>query len=346
MKKWMKDNMAVKARVLSANKGGLMIQIEGLSAFMPVSQLNPEHYPRVAGGDKNRILEKLREIIGKDLEVKIIDANEKEEKLIVSEKAVWEDAQKAVLESYKIGDVVEGEVSALTSFGAFVRFGQDLEGLVHISEIAPGRIRNLRDYVTEGKKIVCKVLNINHQGNIDLSLRRVPLTISISKMNDYKQEEKAEKLLEQIGKELKMDLKKVYDEIGYKAIEKYGGLYPFLQSIVDKGKNIIEELKPNQKLAELIFNTVKEKIKPIQVSVSGILNLRTYSSKGVEDITNILSNAKDHHVKVSYLGAPKYKLEVISRDYKTAENMLKGFLDIINGLAKKLDCEIDFAKND
>ena len=246
------------------------------------------------------------------------------------------------------GELVICTVKRILYHSVFVSIDEyiNIEGMVHISEIAPGRIRNLRDYVTEGKKIVCKVLNINHQGNIDLSLRRVPLTISISKMNDYKQEEKAEKLLEQIGKELKMDLKKVYDEIGYKAIEKYGGLYPFLQSIVDKGKNIIEELKPNQKLAELIFNTVKEKIKPIQVSVSGILNLRTYSSKGVEDITNILSNAKDHHVKVSYLGAPKYKLEVISRDYKTAENMLKGFLDIINGLAKKLDCEIDFAKND
>jgi len=112
MKKIMKDGLTIKAKVLSANKGGLMIKVDALMSFMPVSQLSPEHYPRVTGGDKNRILDKLQEIIGHDLEVKIIDVDEKEEKLIVSERAVWEDAQKAVLESYKVGDTVERKAFA------------------------------------------------------------------------------------------------------------------------------------------------------------------------------------------------------------------------------------------
>ena len=145
MKKLMKDGLTLKAKVVSANKGGLMMQVEALAGFMPVSQLNPDHYPRVAGGDKSRILEKLREMIGQELEVKIIDVDEKEEKLIASERAVWEDAQKAVLESYKVGDVVDGVISALTSFGAFIKFGEGLEGLVHISEIAWQRIDHPRD---------------------------------------------------------------------------------------------------------------------------------------------------------------------------------------------------------
>ncbi len=172
MKKWMKDNLTVKAKVISANKGGLMIQVEGLSAFMPVSQLNPEHYPRVAGGDKNRILEKLRELINKELEVKIIDTDEKEEKLIVSEKAVWEDTQKAVLESYKVGDMIEGEVSALTSFGAFVKFGQDLEGLIHISEIAWQRIDHPKDILKVGDKVNAQIIQLD-KSKIYLSIKRL-----------------------------------------------------------------------------------------------------------------------------------------------------------------------------
>jgi len=171
-KKWMKEGLAVKSRILSANKGGLMIQMEALNAFMPVSQLSPEHYPRVAGGDKGRILEKLRELIGKTFEVKVIDVNEKEEKLIVSEKAVWEDSQKAVLDSYKIGDQLEGEISALTSFGAFVKFGTNLEGLVHISEIAWRRIDHPRDVLKVGDQVTAQIIQLDGS-KIYLSIKRL-----------------------------------------------------------------------------------------------------------------------------------------------------------------------------
>jgi small subunit ribosomal protein S1 len=172
VKKWMQDNITIKGKVLAANKGGLMMQVEGLAGFMPVSQLNPDHYPRVMGGDKNRILEKLRELMNKELEVKVIDVNEKEEKLIVSEKAVWEDAQKTVLESYKVGDTVEGEISALTSFGAFVKFGQDLEGLVHISEIAWQRIDHPKDILKVGDKVKAQIIQLD-RSKIYLSIKRL-----------------------------------------------------------------------------------------------------------------------------------------------------------------------------
>ncbi|MBI2443911.1 MAG: 30S ribosomal protein S1 [Candidatus Magasanikbacteria bacterium] len=161
----------VKARVLGANKGGLMIQLAALPAFMPVSQLSPEHYPRVAGGDKNKILERLRELIGSEIEVKVIDANEAEEKLIVSERAVWEESQRAVLESYQVGNVVEGEITALTPFGAFVRFGNGLEGLVHISEIAWQRIDHPRDVLTIGQTVKAQIIQLD-RAKIYLSIKR------------------------------------------------------------------------------------------------------------------------------------------------------------------------------
>jgi small subunit ribosomal protein S1 len=172
MIKLMKDGVTIKGKVVSANKGGLMMQVEALAGFMPVSQLNPDHYPRVMGGDKNRILDKLRELVGQELEVKVIDVDEKEEKLIVSERAVWEDSQKAVLESYKVGDVVNGEISALTSFGAFIKFGEGLEGLVHISEIAWQRIDHPKDVVKVGDKVKAQIIQLDHS-KIYLSIKRL-----------------------------------------------------------------------------------------------------------------------------------------------------------------------------
>jgi ribosomal protein S1 len=172
MKKWMKDSLTLKAKVQGANKGGLMLQVEALPAFMPVSQLSPDNYPRVAGGDKNRILEKLREMIGREIEVKLIDVDEKEEKVIASERAVWEDSQKAVLESYKVGDVIDGEVSALTTFGAFMKFGQGLEGLIHISEIAWQRIDHPKDVLKVGDKVKAQIIQLDHS-KIYLSMKRI-----------------------------------------------------------------------------------------------------------------------------------------------------------------------------
>jgi len=172
VKEMEKEDVTVKGKVLSANKGGLMMKVDALRGFMPVSQLSPDNYPRVSGGDKQRILEKLQYLIGQDLDVKVIDANDKEEKLIVSEKAVWEDAQKAVLDSYNVGDKVEGEVGALTSFGAFVKFGNGLEGLVHISEIAWKRIDHPRDVLKVGDKVEAQIIQLD-KSKIYLSIKRL-----------------------------------------------------------------------------------------------------------------------------------------------------------------------------
>src|SRR3989338_1648080 len=165
-------SLVVTGKIIQANKGGLMIQIDALTAFMPVSQLAPEHYPRVPGGDKNRILEHLQQLVVQGVQVKVIDANQKENKIIVSEKAVWEDEQKAVLESYKIGDVVEGEISALTSFGAFLKFGQGLEGLIHISEIVWQRIDHPKDVLKIGQRVKAQIIDLN-KSKIYLSMKRL-----------------------------------------------------------------------------------------------------------------------------------------------------------------------------
>ncbi|MDD2807684.1 MAG: S1 RNA-binding domain-containing protein [Patescibacteria group bacterium] len=163
----------VKALIVDANKGGLMVKVGKIPGFLPVSQLMPEHYPRVPGGDKNRILERLKSYIGQEFDVKLIDVTEGEEKLIVSEKAGWEEKQKDVIASYKVGDVVEGKVTAVTDFGVFIEFGKDkLEGLVHISELAWQRIDNPTDFVKVGDKIKAEIINVEGS-KIFLSMKKL-----------------------------------------------------------------------------------------------------------------------------------------------------------------------------
>lgn len=161
----------VDVKITEANKGGLIVRVNHVTGFLPVSQLSPDHYPRVTGGDKNKIFEKLKSYVGSTFSVKVIDANEPEEKLIVSEKSVWEERQKSVIAQYRVGATVEGEVTALADFGAFVRFGS-LEGLVHISEIAWQRIDHPRDILKIGQKVDAEIIGIEGS-KIFLSMKKL-----------------------------------------------------------------------------------------------------------------------------------------------------------------------------
>ncbi|KHO53345.1 MAG: translation initiation factor 2 subunit 1 [archaeon GW2011_AR18] len=247
----------------------------------------------------------------------------------------------------EIDEIVICTVKRVLYHSVFVNIDEyeNAEGMIHISEIAPGRIRNIRDYVVEEKKVVCKVLNITEKGDLDLSLRRVSTTQMVNKLNDYKKEEKAEKLLEQIGKELNFNLKKVYEDIGIKAIERYGSLNNLFNAILEKGKDAVTELKGNEKLSEQIYKVVKEKIKPIQITVSYILNIRSYAENGVDTVRNILTDAEKQGTEIMYLGAPKYKISTTSTDVKKADTLLKKIIEKIEESSKRLSIEFSYAKN-
>src|SRR6185503_18379168 len=119
--------------IKEANKGGLILEWQGIQGFLPASQLKAEHYPRVADGDKDRILEELRKLVGERITVSIISASPKEGKLIFSEKGASDKEKKELIERYQVGDAVDGEVTGMMDFGVFVKLEEGLEGLVHIS---------------------------------------------------------------------------------------------------------------------------------------------------------------------------------------------------------------------
>lgn len=162
----------VEAKIIDANKGGLMVKIGNVEGFLPVSQLTVEHYPRVEGGDKNRILERLKTYMNDVFKVKVITVKEADEKLIVSEKMAWEKEQNKLLSQYGVGDSVEGIITGVVDFGAFVEFGEGLEGLVHISELAWQRIDNPRDIVKVGDRIKAKIIAID-DGRVSLSVKQL-----------------------------------------------------------------------------------------------------------------------------------------------------------------------------
>lgn len=174
----------VESKVLKANKGGLILEIDGIQAFMPVSQLSGEHYPRVEGGDTQKILQQLQKLVGKELKVRVIDLDPEENKLIVSEKATQEKEIEKIIKKYKIGDIVEGEVTGIVDFGVFIKF-DSLEGLVHISELAYQLIENPHDIVEIGEKVKAKIIEID-KDKISLSIKALKKNPWEKVRNKYK----------------------------------------------------------------------------------------------------------------------------------------------------------------
>lgn len=161
----------VEINAYDANRGGLLIEMEGIRGFLPVSQLAAEHYPRVSGADKDEILQKLNALVNIPLRVRILDANRKENKLIFSEKEAVKDDMQSRLTELKVGDVVEGVVTGVIDFGAFVNV-KGIEGLIHISEISWERVEDPRDYVKNGQEVTAKIIAID-KDRLSLSLKQM-----------------------------------------------------------------------------------------------------------------------------------------------------------------------------
>jgi small subunit ribosomal protein S1 len=160
--------------VSDANKGGLIINWQGISGFLPASQLAAEHYPRVGDGDKDRIFAELKKLIGKTIPVQIITASAKEQKLIFSEKGSTSHAQAESVEKYSVGDTLDGVVTGATDFGVFVKIEEGLEGLVHISEMDWGLVENPKARFKMGEKVKVKVIEVK-DGKVSLSIKALTI---------------------------------------------------------------------------------------------------------------------------------------------------------------------------
>ena len=170
LEKKMEEGEIITTKILEANKGGLMVKINGMVGFLPASQLTSDHYPRVSDGDKNKILSLLMQMVNTNVKVKIIGLDKEEGKLIVSEKATKEEEEKEKVSKLEVGNVVEGEISGIVDFGVFVKFNDSLEGLVHISELAWKLIDDPSKLFNVGQKVKCKIIGIDNS-RISLSIK-------------------------------------------------------------------------------------------------------------------------------------------------------------------------------
>lgn len=180
-----KSGDPVSIKITDANKGGLIADVGGILGFLPVSQLAPAHYPRVSGGDKDEILNRLRRFIGQEVPVKVINCEKETSKLIFSEKAVKAFEVKQKIDKFAVGDKVKGKITGIVDFGLFVSIDPEIEALVHISEISWSRVSDLHKLFKVGDEIETMVISVD-DGRVSLSLKRLLPDPWVKAASNYK----------------------------------------------------------------------------------------------------------------------------------------------------------------
>jgi|SRR3989338_535694 len=239
----------ISVKISGANSGGLVAPINDIKAFLPVSQLTTEHYPRVDNGDRGKILEELKKMVGQELKVKIIDFNPRTDKLIISERETASQNIKALLDNYKAGDVVDGIISGVANFGAFMRFTDNpqIEGLIHISELDHRLIENPKEIVKVDDAVKAKILEIK-DGRVTLSLKALKADPWEKVGEKYKAEQEIEGRIARFnpfGAFVSLD----EDIQGLIHVSEFGGVEEMKKQI-EEGKSYlfkIDSVKPAEK---------------------------------------------------------------------------------------------------
>lgn len=215
-------------------------------------------------------------------------------------------------------------VTSVQHHSVFVNIEEyGLNGMIHISEVSPGRIRNIRDFVREGKIVVCKVLRVSQErGHVDLSLRRVTEAQKRSKTNEIKQEQKAEKIIEVVAGKLKKDTKQLFEEIADNVLKDYPTLFSCFADVAEDRLSL-ENLKISKDTADELTNAIKQRIKPAEVAITGHLKLLSYSPDGVDVIKDALKKVAESGAEISYIRAGKYKVTIRAANYKAAEQIVE-----------------------
>jgi len=220
-------------------------------------------------------------------------------------------------------------------------------GLIHISEVSPGRIRNLRDYVVEGKKVICKVLRIDlEKGHIDLSLRRVTEAQRRKKADDLKQEQKAEKIVEFVAEKSGKPKYELINDVTAKADKDFETMYACFEAVVEEDFDLTK-IGIDKDTAKALEEVIRQRIKPKEVIVAGNFSIESYDSDGLERIKEAFSDAEkiEGDYIIRYKGAGKYYVEVKASNYPEAEEVLKKITDIVlNKMEKVSHTESSFAR--
>jgi len=251
-----------------------------------------------------------------------------------------------------VGELVVATIRRIESYGAYVSLDEyQKEGLLHISEISSRWVRNIRNHVREGQKVVLQVLRLDQsRGHIDLSLRRVSKDERRKKIEDWKKTRKAETLLRSAASTLNLEESEIYEKVGSKLIERYDSLYAALEAAAKRGGEALTEVGVPKRIAKTLAEIAREKIVVRGVTIHGIFELTSMDPRGIEVIrgtlleTRKVAEANEAEVSLYALGAPKYRIEVTAEDYKKAEAALEKIVDATEASWSGQDGKFSFSR--
>jgi len=243
---------------------------------------------------------------------------------------------KKIVEWPEEGDLVIATAKTITDYGAYVILDEyQKEGLLHVSEVSSGWVKNIRNFVREGQKFVLKVLRVDtEKGHIDLSLRRVTRREKKEKILLWKKERKADSLLRSASEELKMSSQEIYEKVGTLLEKQFGGIYEGLEKTAREGAEVLLNQGIPESMATIIEKIVKEKIKVPMVKVKGTLSLQCSKPNGLDLIRDSLLSAqkidaKGAKIHVYVVAPPRYRIVVSAADYKEAEEILDKATEVV-----------------
>jgi translation initiation factor 2 subunit 1 len=251
----------------------------------------------------------------------------------------------------ELGDLVICTVTNVKNFGAFVTLDEygGKEGFIHVRDVATGWVKYIRDHVREGQKIVCKVLGVDEEkGHIDLSLKQVNEHARREKIQDWKNEKKADKLLEIVGAKMDKSLDQAFSEVGQKLLDEFGSLYGAFEQVTTD-PDALKDIGLDKKWVAAITEVAKENIELPSVSIDGMLDVTCPGPDGIDQIKKALQvgfDSEEAEVKIHYIGAPRYKVTVTAEDYKLAEQELKGSVDRISEAVGKAGGSASFTRKE
>lgn len=250
----------------------------------------------------------------------------------------------------ELGEIVLATVSKVSDHGAYVTLDEynNVQGFLHVSEIAPGWVRNIGRYVKEGEKKVLVVKKVrSERREIDLSLKQISKDQKKKKLLEVKRYEKGKTIIQSVKETAKIsekDTEALEDSI----FSKYDSVYDAFLDVARKGIVVFNELKLPKKTISAI-EEVSSKIKLPSVEIRGILEITSTKPDGVEIIKKILGNIKNDgnsKVEITYVGAPKYRISVSSGDFKSAEKTLKPIISDIQTAIEKQKGTFNFMRED
>ncbi|MCF2135666.1 MAG: translation initiation factor IF-2 subunit alpha [Candidatus Thorarchaeota archaeon] len=237
-------------------------------------------------------------------------------------------------------EYVVAVATKVAPYGAYVTLPEygDKEGFIHISEISSTWVRNIRNHIHEGARVIAKVLQVDAQKrHIDCSLRRVSTEAKRKKNNEWKRSQKAEKLLEFIAKDNNMSLEEAYEKVGWPLEDTFGELYRGLEKAADGGMEALADVDIPKDLKEQLVELAKARIEIPSVEIDGELTITVPGPEGVNVIKKALTEGltlgqkyEKSTVEIYTLGAPRYKLRIVSPDYKEAEDILSVILETVS----------------